>query len=139
MPEPRFERLRTELLDGGVAPDCVENLLAELHDHFADLELDALEAGCSRAEAVAAAWSALGSEDSIVAAALCRPELMTWPHRWPRTASCVRSALFLALLPSVPVLYCVHRGPVICRWGVSACLASLITALLFFVMQLALY
>lgn len=135
MPEPRFERLETELLDGGVAADCVQELIAELRDHLADLEREALEAGETADGARALARAALGSEAAIAAAALSRPELMSWPRRWPRTASCLRSAVLIALLPGVPVLYCWHRGSLICRWSVSACLGALMTGLLLLILQ----
>ena len=41
MPESRFEALKLELLQGGVAPVYIARTLLELEEHYTDLEQDA--------------------------------------------------------------------------------------------------
>jgi hypothetical protein len=117
MPDEGFEALKVELLRGGVAPVYVERTILELGEHYTDLRSDALAAGMSDEEAACNAWSMLGSEQSIAAAILGRPELLAWDRRWPRIAVCLRSAATLGALPGLPVVFCVDHRPDIARWG----------------------
>lgn len=127
MPSPRqFEALRLELLQGGVARLYIQRTLLELGEHLADLESAALDEGLSTEEAEKSALERLGSQRSIAAAILARPELLDFSHRWPRTAGCVRTAAMLAALPGLPIMYCVHRGADIARWGVASGIATLL-------------
>ncbi|HEX5047142.1 MAG TPA: hypothetical protein VFX89_08490 [Gammaproteobacteria bacterium] len=127
----QFESLKLELLRGGVAPSYVERTILELREHCEDLEADALAAGLEKEQAARLALAQLGSEESIAAAVLARGELLVWTRRWPRTASCLRSAATIVALPGLPVAYCIDRGAEIARW--SAALGSalvLVSALL---------
>lgn len=133
---PQFDVLERELLRGGVSPVYVRRTLLELAEHCADLEQDALARGLPADEAVDAALAALGSEQAIADAVLARPQLKDWAHRWPQAASCARSVAYVVLLPATPVLFCVCRGPLIVRWGVSAALGMLLTSALFLTLHL---
>src|SRR5690606_16062059 len=128
MRDGRFERLRLELLNAGIAPAYVERAVRELTDHFEDLEAAAREAGHGPAEAARWAEHALGSEEAIAATLLARPELRTWYERWPRTTLCLRALACVGMLPLVPIAFCFDRGAAIARWGASVALAMLVTA-----------
>jgi hypothetical protein len=128
MPDPQFNELRKQLLRGGVAPRFVQRTILELSEHYSDIESDALDCGASPEEAAAQARSVLGSEQAIAAAVLAHPELQDWTRQWPRAAVCLQSLLLFAVLPAVPVVYCVYRGPSIARWSASVSLALLFTA-----------
>lgn len=135
MPERRFHSLRLALLDGGIKPRYVRRTVIEIGEHYEDLRQEALDRGLDAEAAGTEARARLGSNDAIVRAARERPELLCWSHRWPRTARWLRTGVLFVLLPAVPVVYCVYRGPVIVRWGVSASLASLLTGVMLFLMQ----
>ena len=67
MPESRgsphlreLKALRRELIRGGVSSALVTRTMAELYDHYEDLEVAALEAGCSAEEASTEAIGRLG-------------------------------------------------------------------------------
>lgn len=135
MPEPQFESLKLRLHAGGVARRYVERTLAELRDHYADIQQSELGRGASPAEAAAAARAAIGDERAIAAAVLARPELKVWAHRWPRAADVLRSTALIAAMPAVPVIYVACRGDAIARWGASVSLATLMTGTLLLVLQ----
>jgi len=115
----QFESLKLELLRGGVAPNYVERTILELREHCGDLENDALAAGVAKDHAARLALEQLGSEESIAAAVLAQRELLVWTRRWPRTASCLKSAATIVALPGLPVTYCIDRGAEIARWGAA--------------------
>ena len=124
MRDGQLESLRLELLKGGVAPFYVERTIAELGEHYADLESAALAAGLTAEEAVRAASDALGNERAIVAATLARPELLTFRTRWPRVATCLHSAAAIGTLPGAPLLFCIEHRPELARWGAAVSLAA---------------
>lgn len=128
-----FGELGAALLRGGASRRCVARTLLELQDHYSDLEEAALAEGLPPNEAAARARERLGSNESIAAAVLARPELLAWNHRWPRVALWVRSAaavaavpVLIAALPAVPVVYCIDRSGELVRWSVSIALAGLV-------------
>lgn len=127
-PEP-FGALRLELLRGGVSPLYVDRTILELSEHYEDLQSDALESGLSRDAAAQAAHARLGSVETIAAAVLARPELLSWSHRWPTVALCVRSAATIGALPAIPVLYCV-RNEDFARWSSAIGAAVVLVGLL---------
>lgn len=127
MPEPRFQSLRTQLQEGGVDGRYIERTIAELRDHYADIEQSEIGRGASPRAAAAAAAAAIGDERTIAAAVLSRPELRQWTQRWPRAARLLHSTALVAAMPVVPVIYCAYRRDVIVRWGASIGLASLLT------------
>ena len=129
-PANEFRALRRELVRGGVAPAMVTRTLAELYDHYEDLESEALASGCSSAEASAEAMGRLGSSRVLAREVLSHPEFQSWAFRWPWVPAVLRHFVMLTSLASVPVLVVVSRGPVIVRWCVSTGLAMLITGAL---------
>ncbi len=127
MPRVSLNALRTSLQDGGVSSAYIGRLLAELDDHYADLERDELTSGREPAVAAVAALRRLGRQDTIAAEVLAKPELRSWPYRWPWLVSLLRPVMVILLLPSLPILACVDRGPAIARWSVSIGLGALLT------------
>jgi hypothetical protein len=125
----KFATLRLELLRGGVSPLYVERTILELTEHYEDLENDALGAGMSAEDAARTAVTRLGSDETIAAAVLARPELLSWSHRWPTVALCVRSAATIGAMPAIPVLYCV-RSEELARWGGAVASALVLVGLL---------
>ena len=127
MPSPKLTALKTSLRAGGVSPAYISRLLAELDDHYADLEREERATGRESAVAAVEALRRLGQQDAIAAEVLAKPELRSWPERWPWIVSLLRPVLLLLLLPALPVLACAGRGPAIARWSVSISLAALLT------------
>jgi len=101
--------------------------MAELDDHYADLELEERASGSERPAAAVEALRRLGRQDAIAAAVLAKPELRSWTHRWPWLAGLMSHVLLLLLLPVAPVVACAQRGPAIVRWSVSISLGTAIT------------
>jgi hypothetical protein len=137
MPKPEFRALEEALLAANVAPRYVYRTIQELSEHFEDIESDALACGLSHEESRAVAKSAIGCDAAIVAAAQSRPELQTWPSRWPRSAETLTVITYYLILPIAPLVYCIQHGNTIARWSASASLAALVTGGLLFSMQLA--
>lgn len=127
MRNAELERLRTELRRGGVSRRYINRTLEELEDHYADLEADALAAGCTAEEAARRAGETLGAGSSIAAAVLARSELKTWTAHWPRSARCMRSVCTLAAYPAAPAHYLADHGADVVRWSVSTGLSLLLT------------
>ncbi len=127
MPSPKLTALKTSLRAGGVSPAYISRLLAELDDHYADLEREERATGREPVVAAVEALRRLGQQDAIAAEVLAKPELRSWPERWPWIVSLLRPVLLLLLLPALPVLACAGRGPAIARWSVSISLAALLT------------
>ena len=135
MPAPEFRNLQLTLLAGGVAPRFVERTILELREHYADIELEALNDGLAASDASARARAMLGSEQAIAAAVCARPELMDFAHRWPLCARWLRALAFCAVLPAVPVLYCAQHGSSIARWSASVSLATIVTGAMLLALQ----
>ena len=129
-PSSEFRALKRELLRGGVAPAMVTRTLAELYDHYEDLESEALASGRSPAEASVEATERLGSSRVLAREVIRHPEFRSWAFRWPWVPAVLRQFVILTSLASVPVLVVVSRGPLIVRWCVSTGLAMLITGAL---------
>jgi hypothetical protein len=123
---PDFDALHAVLLQHGVAPFYARRTLAELADHYDDLECDALSAGLAPAEAADVARAQLGGIDAIAAAILSHRELLDFDHRWPRVAGCLKSAAVVGTLPGVPVVFCIDHNREIARWGSAIGSASLL-------------
>ncbi|MEY2930035.1 MAG: hypothetical protein RL033_784 [Pseudomonadota bacterium] len=83
MPSPPFESLRERLLRSGVAPRHVRRFLRELHDHYEDALRVELTKGTDPTTASNAAWSRLGTEESLAHGMLQRPELRSTAARFP--------------------------------------------------------
>ncbi len=128
MPRRELEELRRALLQNGVLPFYAQRTVRELDEHWDDLERDALAAGLSSEEAHRRARAMLGSTATIAAAVLARRELLVWNRRWPRLASCMRSAAAVGSLPTVPLSYCVEHRPEIARWSTAVGGATMFVA-----------
>jgi hypothetical protein len=120
VPDRRFERLQTILLDRGVPARYAARLIAELHDHHDDLASARRAAGDSQRRAALTARRSLGSDYSIVASVLARAELR---GRWPG----VRAALRHACISAGSMSFYGHERAAIARWTVSIGLGALIT------------
>lgn len=112
----------------------VTRTLAELYDHYEDLESEALASGRSPDEASAEAMERLGSSRVLAREVLSHPEFQSWAFRWPWVPAVLRHFVILTSLASVPVLVVVSRGPEIVRWCVSTGLAMLITGALLLIL-----
>jgi hypothetical protein len=138
MPEPRYSGLTHELLRQGVATRYAVRLAAELEDHRADLEQEALASGLPAAAAAEEANTRLGDLRHIAALVTSRPELLGWAQRWSWARHVRAPLLLLVLIPIFPVLVCAERSAVIARWGVSVCFGAALTGALLFLLQLLL-
>lgn len=137
MPELDRARLEQGLLRAGLAPRHVRRTLAELEDHYEDLVEQALDAGHDRMSACNAAITRIGATDDIVAAARARPELMSWGHRFPRTAALVYPLTCVAILPAAPLFIGFAHAASVVRWMLCLLLSGIVTAGLFLALQLA--
>jgi len=100
----RFDGLRERLLRGGVAPRHVRRYLRELRDHHADVVRDELANGTRLEAAQELAWKRLGTEESLAASALARPELRSMGARFPALVFGVAPLLGWFAVPFVLVL-----------------------------------
>lgn len=94
---PCFDRLSERLLRAGIAPRHVRRYTRELSDHFDDLVREEIQDGASRALAETKALSRLGSEDTLAAAMLEKPELRSFMARFPWAVFGVGPVVLLAL------------------------------------------
>lgn len=76
--------LRNTLLQGGVAYKHVRRFIAELKDHYEDLEKDALKNGISKQDARDLADNRLGEPEFLVNEMLARSELKSLGYRYPK-------------------------------------------------------
>jgi len=83
MLEPRFSHLALPLLRAGVAPRFVNRTIFELDRHFQDLVAQLRSQGLSLEQGEAEASVRLGSDETILASVLARPELRSWARQWP--------------------------------------------------------
>jgi hypothetical protein len=124
MRDGQFESLRLELLRRGVTPVYVERTILELGEHCTDLESAALASGLSAEEAARVALASLGNEQSIAAAIVARPELLTFSTRYPRVAQYLQSAVAIGSLPGLPLMFCIEHRPELARWGAAVSAAT---------------
>ena len=130
-------RVRRALISGGVEPFFVARTLAELSDHYEDLEAEARAAGYSESEASLDAMERLGRGQVIAEEVLRHPELKSWAFRWAWVPAVLRHLVILMSLATVPAVVVVTRGSVIVRWCVSTGLAVLLTGGLLLLMTQA--
>ncbi len=79
----RFEALAERLLRAGVAPRHVRRTIGELRDHFDDLVHEGIAGGLPGPAAEDAARTRIGSDDTLAAEILARPELRSIAARHP--------------------------------------------------------
>ena len=116
------------LLNGGVSSAAVTRTMAELYDHYEDIEAEAIESGSSQEAATVEALARLGDVQVLADEVLRRPEFKSWAFRWVWVPAVLRHLVIVTSLASMPVLVVVARGPLIVRWCVSTGLAMLVTA-----------
>ena len=98
MPSLQLDALSEKLLRAGVAPRHVRCYVGELNQHFDDLLRAETRNGLSEKAAFAAARARLGSDDSLAAAMLARPELRSISARFPWAVFGLAPVAALALL-----------------------------------------
>lgn len=137
MPEQSFKELRDHLLTSGIAPRHVNRTIAELNDHFDDLQHEARSKGLSSVDAAAFAASRIGEHEHIARQMLARTELKLWVYRYPRVARFYLPIAYLLLLPAAPVFAGAENATVIARWGTSLMVSAAVTAAMLLLMQIA--
>ena len=86
MRKPKFAHLAPPLLRAGVAPRFVNRTISELDLHFQDLVAELRSQGMSQERSEGEAAVRLGSDETILASVLARPELRSWARQWPWVA-----------------------------------------------------
>ena len=137
MLEQSFDELRDFLLKSGIAPRHVKRTIAELNDHFDDLQLEAESRGLSPVDALAFAGSRIGEHKIIARQMLARTELKLWIYRYPRIARFYLPVAYLLLLPAAPVFSGAENATAIARWGTSLMVSAAVTATMLLLMQIA--
>lgn len=135
MPEPQFRGLQKQLLRGGVQMRHVSRVIAELKDHYCDLEEEILKSGRPAEQASAQAFEMLGDLDAVATQLLANPKLKSFVYRWPWMVVILRPSVLVAHLFVVPVLVIAERGTTIARWSMAGCFAAILTSTLFFLLQ----
>ncbi|RLA22102.1 MAG: hypothetical protein DRQ63_13090 [Gammaproteobacteria bacterium] len=137
MPEQTFEELRRYLLKSGITPRHVKRTIAELNDHFDDLQLEGKSEGLSTLDAHAFAESRIGEHKLIAQNMLAKTELKTWIYRYPRVARLYLPVAYLLLLPAAPVFAGAEHASAVARWGTSLMVSAAVTAAMLLLMQIA--
>ena len=137
MPEQTFVALRSYLLKSGITPRHVKRTIAELNDHFDDLQLEAKANGLTPADAYAFAESRIGEHKQIAHDMLARTELKLWVYRYPRVARFYLPIAYLLLLPAAPVFAGAENASAIARWGMSVMVSAAVTGAMLLFMQFA--
>jgi hypothetical protein len=138
MSRPDFERMRDEMLRNGVSARVVTRTVAELNEHFSDLETEALQGGMTASDASAFAACQLGDPQTLVAQVSRRSELRSWMYRYPSLARVILPVAWIVLLPAAPVFAGVAHFTSIVRWSACLLLSALVTAAMMLIMQLSL-
>ncbi len=137
MPKPDLIKLRSHLLQSGIAPRHVKRTELELGEHYEDLVDSAMESGLDRCDAERHALLALGDLDHIAAEICARPELRSWAFSFPRLALVFYPIACVAVLPAVPILAGVANASNVGRWIACALMSGLVTAAMLLVLQLS--
>ncbi|RLA32770.1 MAG: hypothetical protein DRR11_07400 [Gammaproteobacteria bacterium] len=137
MPEQTFEELRRYLLNSGITPRHVKRTIAELNDHFDDLQLEGKSGGLSTLDAQAFAEARIGEHKLIAQNMLAKTELKTWIYRYPRVARLYLPVAYLLLLPAAPVFAGAEHASAVARWGTSLMVSAAVTAAMLLLMQIA--
>ena len=137
MRDPMFERLRSELMEAGVAPRHIRRLVSELSDHIEDLRLEALSVGKSKQEAYEFAVGRIGDQKLIAQGMRENADLRTWIYRYPRIARVYLPVAWALLLPAAPVFAGFANPAKVFRWGAALMLSAGVTAGMLLFMQLA--
>jgi hypothetical protein len=137
MPEPDFLAFQKRLLQQGVGLRYAKRLAGELAEHYEDLRHEAERSGILPAEVAGFAMERLGSASDVAAAVRGRPELRSWPYRYPQLALLALPLAFVALLPMAPVFAGINHAESVFRWTCCAMLSAIFTAVLLLCLQLS--
>jgi hypothetical protein len=137
MPEPDFLAFQKGLLRQGVDLRYARRLVGELAEHYEDLRHEAERSGIPPGEAPGFAVERLGSASDIAAAVRQRPELRSWPYRYPQLARLALPLEFAVLLPVAPLFAGLNHAESVLRWTCCAMLSAIFTAVLLLCMQLS--
>lgn len=130
--------MRDEMLRNGVSARVVARAIAELDEHYTDLETEGLSRGMTPADAADFAALQLGHPETLISQVSQRPELRSWMFRYPRIARVLLPVAWLVLQPVRPVFAGVEHFSSIVRWSACLLLSALVTATMMLVMQLSL-
>lgn len=133
----RFDTLRSELLESGVAPRHVRRIVSELDDHAEDLRAEAVAQGMSAAEASELAMQRIGDQQHIAERILECTDLRTWIYRYPRVARVYLPCAYALLLPALPVFAGIAHPGIVLRWSAALMLGAGVTAGMLLILQLA--
>lgn len=97
MSELKLQRMKVELIRGGVAPKFVERTLIELDAHYRDLKSQAIADGFSETVAREKANNAIGDEKTLIKEILNKQELKSWLWRYPKSIFLLVPLLILIL------------------------------------------
>jgi len=86
MRSTHFSALSERLLRAGVAPKHVRRTVTELEAHRQDIVAELRARGVPAPQAEAEARARLGSDDTLAASVLARPELRSWARKRPWAA-----------------------------------------------------
>jgi hypothetical protein len=99
MRSAHFSPLREQLLRAGVAPKHVRRTVAELEAHRQDIIAELRARGVPAAQAEIDARARLGSDETLAASVLARPELRSWARKRPWVAFTIMPVVsFLAVM-----------------------------------------
>lgn len=127
MRESQWQLLQRSLIKGGVPIWRVGRTVAELQDHYYELEDEALRAGLGPDEAAADAASRLGDMSQLADDYLDHAELTTW---WGRSQVAQLSAAGAADMWQ-------ENSAIAARWCFAVISAALITSILLLVLHVA--
>lgn len=135
--ESRFGALLISLRDAGVSSKYAERLVAELDDHFADLESELLAANRTRAEAAEEAHARLGDAAVVAREIVRRPELRAWIYRSPWIVGSLSALLSVAVALLAPYRLLVLYRSVLLRYLAAGGAAVAVMSLVMFALQVA--
>jgi hypothetical protein len=129
--------LRGRLLHAGIAPRFVARAVAELGDHFEDIESEAAGNGVARETAATLAAERLGTIEVIAQQYLGRPEMRSWFYRYPQLARVVFPVAYALLLPALPICAGIRHTSAMGKWLASLLLGGLVTMAMLLMMQIS--
>jgi hypothetical protein len=105
----------------------VDRAVAELRDHFDDIESEAADSGLSREAAVTRATERVGAIDAIAREYVGRPEMRCWFYRYPQLARLVLPVAYALMLPALPIHAGIKHAPSMGKWCASLLLGGVVT------------
>src|SRR5262245_44349856 len=99
MRSAHFSALSENLLRAGVAPKHVRRTVMELEAHRQDIVAELCAGGVPAVQAEVDARARLGSDETLAASVLARPELRSWARKRPWAAFTIMPVVsFLAVM-----------------------------------------